>query len=424
MMEIDRRSSDAERDFDIDAMAEMVGSRTLTAGLGGTNDADGGQATENEGSIEGPREDSFDFTSLVGSGFSTMGEGGMATSVLEQEPEADDLALDPNALFEAATSQGGTAIPHKAQMEQAFGRPFDDVTAHLGAEEPLHAMDAEAAASGKRLAFASDDPSPQQVAHELTHVEQGRRGGGDSGIHASGAVSERGSASELEAEHVSELVASGQQAPAITATPDAGIQRSFISFALKMGAKKASKGMLKNFIKTRVKDKIKKLVNKKVLKELAEEADQIMGILEDPWWVTAIGFIPVVGDAFDLYNVPKQIRQAISRADALEDKAKKVVDAEQAARRASNATRSLKYIPAPKTLRAFPNAQPVKPKTAVQGGGKLRARWKDADGNIFEWDSQHGTVERYNKNGRHLGEFDANSGQMTKPADKNRRVDP
>lgn len=86
-----------------------------------------------------------------------------------------------------------------------------------------------------------------------------------------------------------------------------------------------------NFIKTRIKDKIKDLANKKLLKEIAEEADQIMGILEDPWWVTAIGFIPIVGDAFDLYNVPKQIAAAIKRADQLEDKAKRAIDAQQAA---------------------------------------------------------------------------------------------
>jgi Cytotoxic/Domain of unknown function (DUF4157) len=421
MMDFDRRASDDDLDLDVDVMSEALGSRTLVASVsGGSDHGHGGQATESSGPTEA---DSFDFTSLVGGGFT--GGGGMATAVLEQEPEADDLALDPRALFEAATAKGGTSIPHKAQMEQAFGRPFDDVTAHLGTKEPLHAMDAEAAAGNKRLAFDSHDPSPEQVAHELAHVEQDRKaGGGDSGIHASGAVSERGSASELEAERVSALVASGQQAPAITAAPDAGIQRSFISFAIKMGAKKASKGMLKNFIKTRIKDKIKDLVNKKVLRELVDEADQIMGILEDPWWVTAIGFVPVVGDAFDLYNVPKQIRQALSRADALEDKAKKAIEAEQAARRAANATRTLKYIPAPKTLRAFPNARAAKPKTPVQGGGKLRARWKDDEGNIFEWDSQHGTVERYNKNGKHQGEFDASSGQMTKGPDKNRTVEP
>lgn len=422
-MQFDGRSFDVEQDLDLDVMKEAVGGRTLVAALEEGSSADYDEVGQTTGGASA--EFAFDFASLVGNGFANDGGTAIATAVLEQEPEADDLSLDPHALFEVATAKDGTAIPHKEQMEQAFGRPLDDVTAHLGARVPLHAMDAEAAVSGKRIAFDSHDPSPQLVAHELAHIEQDRNaGGGGRGIHPSGSVSDHGSASEREAEHVSALVASGQIAPAIIAAPGAGIQRSLLSFALKAGAKKVGKGMLKNFIKTRIKDKIRKMVNKKVLQELLEEADQIMGILNDPWWVTAIGFIPVVGDVFDLANVPRQIRQAITRADALEDKAKRAIAAEQAGRRAANSTRALKYIPAPKTLRAFPNARPAKPKTAVQGGGKLRARWKDDQGNIYEWDSQHGAVERYNKNGRHLGEYDANTGQMNKGADPNRTVEP
>ena len=38
--------------------------------------------------------------------------------------------------------------------------------------------------------------------------------------------------------------------------------------------------------------------------------------------------------------------------------------------------------------------------------------------------SQHGALEKYNKNGRHLGEFDYRSGTQTKPADSTRWVEP
>jgi hypothetical protein len=82
------------------------------------------------------------------------------------------------------------------------------------------------------------------------------------------------------------------------------------------------------------------------------------------------------------------------------------------------------HQPAPKELPAFPNAQRVPPKTSVQGGGGMRKRWKDGEGNIYEWDSQHGAVEKYNSRGVHLGEFDPNTGAQTKPADKTRKVDP
>ena len=45
-------------------------------------------------------------------------------------------------------------------------------------------------------------------------------------------------------------------------------------------------------------------------------------------------------------------------------------------------------------------------------------------GIIFEWDSQHGAVEMYDKRGRHLGEYDPTTGEQTKPADKTRSVEP
>ncbi len=82
------------------------------------------------------------------------------------------------------------------------------------------------------------------------------------------------------------------------------------------------------------------------------------------------------------------------------------------------------YTPPPKVPSAFPKLKIAKRKTTVQGGGGLRKRWKDKDGNIYEWDSQHGTVEKFNKRGRHLGEFDSTTGDQLKPADPTRRVDP
>ncbi|MCM5511608.1 colicin E3/pyocin S6 family cytotoxin [Vibrio sp. SCSIO 43169] len=86
----------------------------------------------------------------------------------------------------------------------------------------------------------------------------------------------------------------------------------------------------------------------------------------------------------------------------------------------------IKYIPAPKgspPLPAFPDAVKAKKKTAVQGGGKLRERWKDRKGRIYEWDSQHGKVEVYTKNGKHIGEFDHITGEQTKDADPSRKVE-
>ncbi|MGW6304029.1 colicin E3/pyocin S6 family cytotoxin [Streptomyces niveus] len=86
--------------------------------------------------------------------------------------------------------------------------------------------------------------------------------------------------------------------------------------------------------------------------------------------------------------------------------------------------RSSRPVRAPTDLPAFPQAKKVRPKTSVQGGGGMRKRWKDSKGNIYEWDSQHGKVELYNKRGKHQGEYDAHTGEQTKPADPKRGVEP
>jgi hypothetical protein len=83
-----------------------------------------------------------------------------------------------------------------------------------------------------------------------------------------------------------------------------------------------------------------------------------------------------------------------------------------------------RYYPRPNTLAAFPNAVKAKAKTPTQGGGSLRHRWITRDGNILEWDSRHGKVELYSKQGKHMGEFDHETGEQTKPADPARRIEP
>lgn len=80
------------------------------------------------------------------------------------------------------------------------------------------------------------------------------------------------------------------------------------------------------------------------------------------------------------------------------------------------------YHPAPDGLSAFPDAKYADPKTSM-AGGKLRKRWKDKAGKIYEWDYQHGTVEVYSKLGKHLGEYNPETGEQTKPANPKRKVE-
>jgi len=64
----------------------------------------------------------------------------------------------------------------------------------------------------------------------------------------------------------------------------------------------------------------------------------------------------------------------------------------------------------------------VEAEDAVSGG--MRVRWKDDQGRIYEWDYRHGGVEAYDPRGRHLGEFDPNTGLRTKPPDPARTIQP
>lgn len=84
----------------------------------------------------------------------------------------------------------------------------------------------------------------------------------------------------------------------------------------------------------------------------------------------------------------------------------------------------MSYIPPPRALKAFPDAFIVKGKTQIQGSSQKRRRWQTVDGKLYEWDYQHGAVEKYDRNGKHLGEFDPITGEQVKSADPSRRIEP
>ena len=85
---------------------------------------------------------------------------------------------------------------------------------------------------------------------------------------------------------------------------------------------------------------------------------------------------------------------------------------------------SSRYVQPPKLLPGFPNAKREKKlKTPIPGAqGKLRRRWRDGP-RILEWDYQHGTVEMYDEQGRHLGEFDPNTGQQLEKRVPGRKIE-
>lgn len=80
-------------------------------------------------------------------------------------------------------------------------------------------------------------------------------------------------------------------------------------------------------------------------------------------------------------------------------------------------------VPPPRIPPAFKDElRLVRPKTPFGGG--LRRRWRDSQGRVYEWDYQHGAVEMYDAQGRHLGQFDAETGEKRKDPDSRRTIEP
>jgi hypothetical protein len=50
--------------------------------------------------------------------------------------------------------------------------------------------------------------------------------------------------------------------------------------------------------------------------------------------------------------------------------------------------------------------------------------WKNAKGQIIEWDYLHGRVEVYDARGGHIGEFDPATGAQTKGPNPDYTVEP
>jgi hypothetical protein len=85
----------------------------------------------------------------------------------------------------------------------------------------MGAMGAKAAAQGETVAFASDNPDKEEVAHETAHVVQRRQAGGG-GLSAKSGISSPGDAAEQEADAVASEAAKGEQVE-VGAKPSAGI---------------------------------------------------------------------------------------------------------------------------------------------------------------------------------------------------------
>ncbi len=119
----------------------------------------------------------------------------------------------------------GKPVPHLAGAERAFGRSFAHVEAFTGMGEELGPMGAKALTVGHHVAFAENEPSPELVTHELTHVAQNDQAGASLAM-AAGVVAPRHSAAEAEADANAASVAEqgfAAKLPPVVARPAAHV---------------------------------------------------------------------------------------------------------------------------------------------------------------------------------------------------------
>ena len=106
------------------------------------------------------------------------------------------------------------------------------------------------------------------------------------------------------------------------------VHNLLVTFVLQMQAKKLSRGIFKNFVNTQILTKIRKISIRKFYIQLEKEANELMVILEDKWWLTAKGFVPIIGNTLDLSDVPESVKKAINKADVLATRIDKILKAQ------------------------------------------------------------------------------------------------
>jgi hypothetical protein len=77
-----------------------------------------------------------------------------------------------------------------------------------------------------------------------------------------------------------------------------------------------------------------------------------------------------------------------------------------------------------RAMTSIPRPNPCFLDTQIKLRRSGGARWSSPDGSrLWEWDSLHGHIEGYNKRGRHVGVFDAVTGQRVGLPVPGRRID-
>jgi RHS repeat-associated protein len=106
--------------------------------------------------------------------------------------------------------------------------------------------------------------------------------------------------------------------------------QSVVSYLLVKGAEYATQQLLEGFIRDRIRSRVKKLALKQFARGILLDASSIEHTLNDPWWITALEFIPVAGDVLEACNEGRKIHEVFQQLDALEAQVDRIAGFESA----------------------------------------------------------------------------------------------
>jgi RHS repeat-associated protein len=107
------------------------------------------------------------------------------------------------------------------------------------------------------------------------------------------------------------------QNPTLFWDPDGNSPFSIIA---KEAGKRGIKKVVKEYIESRIKTQLKRLGDRKFQKAVLDDAADILDSFSDPWYMTAIELVPVVGDAVGAARFYKKYQKAFDRLERLERK--------------------------------------------------------------------------------------------------------
>jgi len=164
--------------------------------------------------------------------------------VQRREASPAVAVADPHAVARRGLAGAGGALPHRAQIQRAFGHhDVSGVRAHTdgAAEQAASALQAHAFASGSDVVLGPGGRDLHTVAHEAAHVVQQR-----GGVSLKGGVGQAGDAHERHADAVADAVVRGDSAEALLdqyapggGAPVGGVQRRAVQLRAFVGQNNA-----------------------------------------------------------------------------------------------------------------------------------------------------------------------------------------